>query len=121
MTSPIDKKTLQEVMRWLGTPLALVVLLIVAKPYWFGDKDSPATTADNSFWSNIEQRVEAHARQSAADQRATTDELQVIEALLRDIADEGRKANVLQRQRMQFERCIAADQVSDKVCAGASK
>jgi hypothetical protein len=119
MTNPIDKKTLQEVMRWLGTPLALVVLLIVAKPYWIGDKDSPATTADNSFWSGIEQRVEAHARQSAADQRATADELQTIEALLRDLVDHARTNNTLQRQRMQFEKCLVADQVSDKVCAGA--
>lgn len=129
MTNPItiDKETMRWLARWVGSPAALLVVVLVLwplTPYGKRDRDDKpdkAVVADTSWVTLFEQKLEAHGRQADANQRATIDQLVVLESLMREAVDQQRVGNALQRQALQFEKCLTNARNDDarRACTSA--
>lgn len=123
MTSPIqiDKGTLSTVLRWIGSPLILIVILIVARPYWDADHSKVKSDAIRSNdWPALETKLEAHGRQMSADQRADEARDEILESLLREGVDQQRAANVINRELLRIQKCAIAAKNDDsrRACVG---
>lgn len=122
MTNPLEGLTRnQKFLAWAGIP-GLALLMILARPYFQQSGNATQTgqgdlTALTSF---LDVKLEAHVNQTAADQRVLVEKLTVIEDLTRELVDQMRTANALNRQQNQFQRCLTLARNDDatRACAG---